>query len=71
MWIFLYLIPLGILLWFGYSDMRKGETIEEYFKRRNYCESILFMAFMPLFNIVVALPVLLYMFWLKIKDIKK
>lgn len=71
MLIFLYLIPLGILLWFTYSDMRKGETVEEYFKRRNYGESTIFMALLPLFNILLALVVLIYMFWLKIKDIKK
>ena len=71
MWIFLFLIPLGILLWFMYSDMRKGETIEEYFKRRNYGAAIIFLALVPLFNIALALIVLTYMTWMKIKDIKK
>jgi hypothetical protein len=51
--------------------MRKGETVEEYFKRRNYGEAIIFMALLPSFNILLALVVLIYMFWLKIKDIKK
>ena len=71
MWIFLYLIPLGILLWFVYSDMRKGETVEEYFKRRNYGESIIFLALMPLFNIVLVSIALIYLAWMKIKNIKK
>ena len=44
MWIFLYLVPLGILLWFVYWDMRKGETVEEYFKRRDHGESIVFFS---------------------------
>lgn len=71
MWIFLYLIPLGILLWFVYSDMRKGETVEEYFKRRDYDEFLIFLALMPLFNIVLVLVALIYLAWMKIKDIKK
>ena len=71
MWIFLFLIPLGILVWFVYSDMRKGETIEEYFKRRDYDEAIIFLAIVPLFNITLALITLTYMVWMKIKDIKK
>lgn len=71
MLIFLYLIPLSILLWFVYSDMRKGETVEEYFKRRNYGESTILIALMPLFNILLVLVVLIYTLWLKIKDIKK
>ena len=71
MWIFLFLIPLGILVWFVYSDMRKGETIEEYFKRRDYGEAIIFLAIVPLFNITLALIALTYMVWMKIKDIKK
>lgn len=71
MWIFLYLVPLGILLWFVYSDMRKGETVEEYFKRRDYDVVIIFLALMPLFNIVLVLVALVYLAWMKIKDIKK
>lgn len=71
MWIFLYLIPLGILLWFVYWDMRKGETVEEYFKRRDHGEAIIFLAFMPLFNLVLVLIALIYITWVKIKDIKK
>jgi C4-dicarboxylate transporter len=71
MWIFLYLIPLGILLWFVYWDMRKGETIEEYFKRRDHGEAIIFLALMPFFNIVLAVIALMYIVWMKIKDIKK
>ena len=71
MWIFLYLIPLGILLWFMYSDMCKGETIEEYLKRCNYGEVIIFLVLMPIYNIILALLVLIHMAWMKIKDIKK
>lgn len=71
MLIFLYLIPLGILLWFAYSDMNKGETIEEYFKRRDHGEAIIFLALMPAFNITLAIIVLMYLAWMKIKDIKK
>lgn len=71
MWIFLYLIPLGILLWFVYSDMRKGETIEEYFKRRDYEGTIIFLVLMPLFNIVLVGIALIHITWMKIKDIKK
>lgn len=71
MCIFLYLVPLGILLWFVYSDMRKGETVEEYFKRRDYDVVIIFLALMPLFNIVLVLVALVYLAWMKIKDIKK
>ena len=71
MWIFLYLVPLVILLWFVYSDMRKDETVEEYFKRCNYGESIIFLALMPLFNLILVLSALTYMVWMKIKDIKK
>lgn len=71
MWIFLYLVPLGILLWFVYWDMRKGETVEEYFKRRDHGESIVFLALMPAFNIVLAVIALIYVTWIKIKDIKK
>jgi C4-dicarboxylate transporter len=71
MLIFLYLIPLGILLWFVYWDMRKGETVEEYFKRRDHGESIVFLALMPFFNIVLAVIALMYIAWMKIKDIKK
>lgn len=51
--------------------MRKGETVEEYFKRRNYGESTILIALMPLCNILLALVVLIYTLWLKIKDIKK
>jgi hypothetical protein len=51
--------------------MRKGETVEEYFKRRDHGESIIFLAFMPLFNIVLVLVALIYMAWMKIKDIEK
>ena len=71
MWIFLYLIPLGILLWFVYYDMNKGETVEEYFKRRDHGEAIIFLALMPLFNIVLMVIALVYIAWIKIKDIKK
>lgn len=71
MWIFLYLVPLGILLWFVYWDMRKGETVEEYFKRRDPGESIVFLALMPIFNIVLVLVALIYIAWMKIKDLKK
>lgn len=71
MWIFLYLVPLGILLWFVYSDMRKGETVEEYFKRRDYDVVIIFSALMPLFNMVLVFVALIYLAWMKIKDIKK
>lgn len=71
MLIFLYLVPLGILLWFAYSDMRKGETIEEYFKRRDYGEAIIFLALMPAFNIVLAIVALIYVTWINIKNIKK
>lgn len=71
MWIFLYLIPLGILVWFVYADMNKGETVEEYFKRRDHGESIIFLALMPLFNIVLVFVALIYLAWMKIKDLKK
>ena len=71
MWIFLYLVPLGILLWFVYWDMRKGETVEEYFKRRDHGEAIIFLALMPIFNLVLVLVALIYVAWMKIKDIKK
>ena len=71
MLIFLYLVPLGILLWFAYSDMHKGETIEEYFERRDHGASIIFLALMPAFNIVLAVIALIYVTWIKIKDIKK
>lgn len=71
MWIFLYLIPLCLLIWFVYVDMRKGETVEEYFKRRDHGESIIFLALMPLFNIVLVFVALIYLAWMKIKDLKK
>lgn len=71
MWIFLYLIPLGFLLWFVYYDMNKGETVEEYFQRRDHGEAIIFLALMPLFNIVLMVVALIYIAWMKIKDIKK
>ena len=71
MLIFLYLVPLGILLWFAYSDMHKGETIEEYFKRRDHGEAIIFLALMPAFNIVLAIVALIYVTWTNIKNIKK
>ena len=71
MLIFLYLIPLGILLWFMYSDMNKGETIEEYFKRRDHGEAIIFLALMPAFNIILAIIALIHITWINIKNIKK
>lgn len=71
MWIFLYLIPLCLLVWFVYVDMQKGETVEEYFKRRDHGESIIFLALMPLFNIVLVFVALIYLAWMKIKDLKK
>ena len=71
MWIFLYLIPLCLLIWFVYVDMQKGETVEEYFKRCNYGEAIIFLALMPLFNLVLVLLALIYLAWITIKDLKK
>lgn len=75
MWIFLYLVPLGILLWFVYSDMRKGETIEQYLNRCDLDDVFWVLTFFPAFNWLMALFVIIDVtskaIWNKIKYWKK
>ena len=66
-----YLIPLGIIGWYMYIDMRKGETIEEYYNRVHFDSVLIILIFVPVVNIVTSFIVLVEIIWIKIKDIKK
>lgn len=66
-----YLIPLGIIGWYLYSDMKKGETIEEYYNRAHLDGLFVFMILFPIINIVMSLIALVEIIWIKIKNIKK
>lgn len=66
-----YLIPLGIIGWYLYSDMKKGETIEEYYNRAHFDSVFIILIFFPVVNIVVSFIALVEIIWIKIKDIKK
>lgn len=67
----IYLIPIGIIGWYMYIDMRKGETIEEYYNRAHIDYFFIFMLFIPIGNIVLSFIALKELLWLKIKDLKK
>lgn len=67
----IYLIPIGIIGWYMYIDMRKGETIEEYYNRAHIDDCFIFMVFVPIGNIAVSFIALKELLWLKIKDLKK
>ena len=69
--ILVYLIPIGIIGWYVYSDMRKGETIEEYYNRAHLDDLIIFMVLFPIVNIALSFIVLKELIWSKIKDLKK
>lgn len=69
--ILVYLIPLGIIGWYVYTDMRKGETIEEYYNRAHLDDLIIFMVLFPIVNIALSFIVLKELIWSKIKDLKK
>ena len=66
-----YLIPLGIIGWYLYSDMKKGETIEEYYNRAHFDSVFIILIFFPVVNIVASFIALVEIIWIKIKDIKK
>ena len=67
----IYLIPLGIISWYLYSDMKKGETIEEYYNRAHLDGLFVFMILFPIVNIAVSAIALAEIIWVKIKNIKK
>lgn len=69
--LFVYLIPISIICWYMYTDMRKGETIEEYYNRAHLDDITIFMVLFPIVNIAVSFIVLKELIWSKIKDLKK
>jgi hypothetical protein len=54
-----------------YTDMRKGETIEEYYNRAHLDDITIFMVLFPIVNIALSFIALKELIWSKIKDLKK
>lgn len=75
LYILLYIIPVAIILYGGYRDMHKGETVEQYLNRHNFDDVFWFLSFFPAFNWIVAIFIITNIIakaiWNKIKYWKK
>lgn len=73
--VLLYIIPVAIILYRGYRNMRKGETIEQYLNRCDLDDVFWVLTFFPAFNWLMALFVIIDItskaIWNKIKYWKK
>lgn len=69
--ILLYIIPIVIILFICYIDMKKGESVEEYCIRNNVDGFLLTLLLIPFVNIIVSSIIIATVTINKIKHLRK